>query len=93
VAKVKVRDKDGPVISSGTASGEVEDGTSGAPECARRSALFWKETAAGGRTEEVDVEVSRMVGAIVWAEGSSRVAAVAAGSGEVAESWKFSVAV
>ena len=48
--------------------------------------LFWKETLAGGGAKVVDVEVSRMVGVIIQAEGSSRVATAAAGSGEVAES-------
>ena len=48
--------------------------------------LFWKETLAGGGAKVVDVEVSRMVGVIIQAEGSSHVATAAAGSGEVAES-------
>ena len=60
-------------IFSSTGSGEVEGGISGEPEYgARRSVFFWKETAAGGGTEEVDVEVLQVVGAIVREEGSSR---------------------
>ena len=55
--------------------------------------MFWKEASAGGGAEVVIVEVSRMVGAIVWTEGLSRVAAAAAGSGEMAESWRFIVVV
>ena len=58
------------------------------------SALFWWESVAGGGTEDVDVEVvSWVVGGIVRAEVLACVEAAAAGSGEVAEPWKFSVAV
>ena len=82
------------IIFSSTSSGEVEDRISGEPECgARRSALFWKEPSAGGATKLVSVEAARMVGAIIRAEGLSRVATAAVRSGEVAESGKFSVAV
>ena len=81
-------------IFSGTISREVEGGFSGEVECGtRRFALFWKETSEGGGAEVVDVEISRMVRAIVRAEGLSRVSTAAVGSGEVAESWKVSVAV
>lgn len=82
------------VLSSSTGSEEAEDGISNAPECTRRPVLFWKETAVGEGTEEIDVEVSRVVAGIVWVEESSRVAAAAAaGSGDVAESRTLSVAV
>ena len=81
-------------IFSGTISRDVEGGISGEPDCGtRRFALFWKETSAGGGMEVVSVEAARMVGAIVRAEGLSRVSTAAVGSGEVAESWKISVAV
>ena len=80
-------------IFSRTGSREVEDGVSGEAECgARKSALLWKETSACGGAEAVVVEVSRMVDAIVLAEGLSRVGAVPAGSDEVAKSWRFPVA-
>jgi hypothetical protein len=74
----KVVNEDGPVISSSTGSAEVEEGTSGAPECTRRSALFWIETAAGGGTEEVDVEVSGIAGDLVRADELSCAAPEAA---------------
>ena len=81
-------------IFSRTASVEVEDGVSGEAECgARRFALLWKETSACGGVEAVVVEVSRMVDAIVRSESLSRVAASAAGSGEVAELWRLPVSV
>ena len=82
----------GSIFSS--TSGEVEGGISGEPKCgARRFVLCWRETPARGRTEVVSVEAARMVGAIVRAEGLSRVATAAVGSGEVAELWKVSIAV
>ena len=91
---VKVRDVPVGRIFSRTGSGEVEGGVSGEPECdARTSALFWKETSAGGGTEGVGVEAAWMARAIVRAGEWSRAATVAAGSGEVAESWKSPVAV
>ena len=91
---VKVGDIPVGSIFSGTGSGEVEGGISGEPECdARRSALFWKETSAGGGTEGVGVEAAWMVGGIVRAEKLSRAATAAAGSGVVIESWKSPVAV
>lgn len=80
-----------PIISPSTGSGEAKDEISGVLECTGSSALSWRETAACRGTEEVDVKVSQAVGAIVWAD-ASRVAAAAAGSGEV-ELWTLSVAV
>ena len=91
---VKVGDVPVGSVFSSTSSGKVEGGISGEPECdARRSALFWKETSAGGGTGGVGVEAAWMVGGIVRAEELSRAAAASAGSGEVAESWKSPVAV
>ena len=91
---VKVGDIPVGSIFSRTGSGEVEGGISGEPECdAWRSALFWKETSAGRGTEGIGVEVAWMVGGIVRAGELSRAATAAAGSGEVAESWKSPVAV
>ena len=66
---VRVQVGDVPVgcIFSRTCSGEVEGGISGEPEFgARRSALFWKETSAGGETEVVGDEAAWIVGGIVW---------------------------
>ena len=91
---VKVGDIPVGSIFSRTGSGEVEGGISGEPECdAWRSALFWKETSAGGGTESVGVDAAMIVGCMVWTEVLSRAARAAAGSGEVAESWKSPVAV
>ena len=91
---VKVGDVPVGSIFSGTGSGEFEGGISGEPECdARRSALFWKETSEGGGTGGVGVEAAWIVGGIVRAGELSRAATAAAGSGEVAESWKSPVAV
>ena len=79
---------------SSPGSGGVENGISGEPKRgARRFASFCRESPAGGGTEVVSIEDASMVGAIVRAEGSSRVSTAAVGSGEVAESWKVSVAV
>jgi hypothetical protein len=72
---------DRQVTSPSTCSGEVKVGIAGAPECTRRLALFWKVTAEG--KEVVEVEVAWVVGYIVWAEGLSRAAPAAAGSGKV----------
>lgn len=89
----RVRDTDGLVISSSTDSGETEDRISGSPECAVRPTLLRKETTEGEGTEEGDVEAARMVGVIGCAGELSRGVAATAGSGEVAEPWKFSVDV
>lgn len=93
MAKVNVRDKDGPAISSSTGSGEARYGISGSPECAKRLALFWREASKSGGTEEEDIEDLRMVGSIARTEELSPVATATTGSGEVAESRKFSVTV
>ena len=78
---------------SSTSSGDVEGGICGKVKCGtRRLALCWKEISAGGGAEVVDVEAARMLGGIVRAEGLPRVVTAAVGSGEVAESWKVSVA-
>lgn len=57
------------------------------------SVLFWKVTVVGGGTEAVGVEASGMVGAILPAEELSRAATAEALSSDVAESWKFLVAI
>ena len=80
-------------MPSSIGSGEAGYGISGAPECAKRPASFWMETSMSGGTEEEDTEDLRMVGSIARTEELSLVAATAAGSGEVAESRKCSVAV
>src|SRR6266702_200449 len=83
-------DSGGPVggMLSSTGLDEAENGRFGTPEGVRRSALCWREMAAGGEVDErgeADVEVSGVGWGIVIPEQTMpRIAPTVAVSGEVA---------